>query len=171
MTLSPGDVQLYYSLWMPLLDYVNKEYHVSSKQTTFTSPQDSAPKEVKKVADRLWEDADSIIDEYLKEKNTLPDEHREIIRGWKRRIRGKFLLERHLKKGSIFISTEDHEVYQVSGIKTSWEETLAGMNAPLFIEVTLIPFKGLIIYDGIALPYVNVSMGGGLKRRYKDIYW
>lgn len=32
------------------------------------------------------------------------------------------MLERHLKKGSVFISTDTQEVYMVSGIITSWEE-------------------------------------------------
>ena len=74
--------------------------------------------DVKEIANRLWEDV-SIIDEYLKECENLPEEHKEIVRSWKRRIKGKFMMERHLKKGTIFISMENEEVYQVSGIPTA----------------------------------------------------
>ena len=31
MTLSQEDGQLYYRLWLPLLDFVNRKYRVSSK--------------------------------------------------------------------------------------------------------------------------------------------
>jgi hypothetical protein len=31
MTLSQEDGQLYYRLWMPLLDYVNGEYRINQK--------------------------------------------------------------------------------------------------------------------------------------------
>ena len=61
------------------------------------------PEEVKKVANTLWSD-ETIIDEYLKEREELPEEHKGIIRSWKRRIQGEFLMERHLKKGTILIS-------------------------------------------------------------------
>ncbi len=46
----------------------------------------------------------------------MPDEHRKIIESWKRCIRGRFIIERHLKSGSILISMEDEKVYQVGGI-------------------------------------------------------
>ena len=68
------------------------------------------PAEVKEVANKLWSEVE-IIDRYIKENPELQEEHKEIIQGWKRRIQGKFIMERHLKKGTIFISMEDEQVY------------------------------------------------------------
>ena len=168
MTLSQEDGQLYYSLWLPLLDYVNGKYQVSSQLKNIAAAQVLDPEEVKKVANMLWSD-ETIIDEYLKGNDDLPEEHKEIIQSWKRRIQGKFMMERHLKKGTIFISLENEEVYQVSGIISSWEEMFYGAPMPLVLEATFMPFRDVIISDGLVMPF-NILVGGGMKRVFKDLY-
>ena len=168
MTLSQEDGQLYYKLWMPLLDYVNKKYRVNRKLKSMATAKSLDPVEVKKVANRLWDDV-TIIDDYLRENEKLPEDHKEIVRSWKRRIQGQFLMERHLKKGTIFISMEDEEVYQVRGIISSWEEMFYGAPMPLLLEATFMPFRDVIISYGLVIPY-NVIVGGGMKRVFKDIY-
>lgn len=168
MILSQEDGQLYYKLWLPLLDYVNSKYRVKRKLKNIASAKYLNPSDVKKVANKLWSDV-TIIDDYLNENANLSNEHREIIHSWKRRIQGEFLMERHLKKGTIFISMENDEVYQVSGIISSWEEMFYGAPMPLALEATFMPFRDVIISDGLVMPY-NVLLGPNLKQSYKDIY-
>ena len=168
MTLSQEDGQLYYKLWLPLLDYVNKKYRINSKMKSIATAKSLNPADVKEVANKLWSEV-TVIDDYLKENEDLSEEHKEIVRSWKRRIQGKFLMERHLKKGTIFISMENEEVYQVSGIISSWEELFFGAPMPLMMEATFIPFRDVIISDGLVLPY-NILIGGGMKRMFKDVY-
>ena len=81
-----------------------------------------------------------------------------LFRSWKRQIRGKFVLERHLKKGSVFISMDDEQVYQVSGIVSSWKEMLYFTPVPVLLEAVLIPFRDVIISDGLVIPY-KVEIG------------
>lgn len=171
MTLSLEDGQLYYRLWMPLLDYVNEKTKVNPKlkNMAVAGPSSLDPNEVKVVADKLWEDV-SVIDEYLLSAGRdLPNEHKEIVRSWKRRIRGHFLMERHLKKGTIFISMDTEEVYQVVGIISEWEDMFYGASLPVILRATFMPFKDVIISDGllIALP---LQIGTNMKREFKDIY-
>ena len=90
MTLSQEDGQLYYKLWLPLLDYVNKKYRVNRKLKSIATAKELDPAEVKKVANKLWSDV-AIIDDYLKENNDLPEDHRKIIQSWKRRVQGRFM--------------------------------------------------------------------------------
>lgn len=168
MTLTQEDGQLYYKLWLPLLDFVNKKYRINSKMKSIAMAKSLDPVDVKEVADKLWSDV-TIIDDYMKENEDLPEDHKEIIRGWKRRIQGQFLMERHLKKGTIFISMENEEVYQVSGIISSWEEMFFGAPMPLMLEATFMPFRDVIISDGLVMPY-NILVGGGMKRILKEVY-
>ena len=168
MTLSREDGQLYYKLWLPMLDFVNRKYRINRKLKSIATAKELDPADVKKIANKLWSDV-TIIDDYLNENSDLPDDHREIIRSWKRRIQGKFMMERHLKKGTIFISLEDEEVYQVSGIISSWEEMFFGAPMPLMLEATFMPFRDVIISDGLVMPY-NILVGGGMKRMFKDLY-
>ena len=168
MILSAEDGKLYYELWLPLLDFVNKKYGVNKKLKKIAGAKSLNPTEVKEVADKLWDDV-SVIDEYLLECKIMPEEHREIIASWKRCVRGRFMMERHLKKGSILISMENEKVYQVCGIKSSFEEMFYYAPLPLMIEATLMPFRDMIITDGLIMPY-NILIGGNMARTFKDIY-
>lgn len=69
---------------------------------------------VRIISGKLWEDT-FVIDEYIsKNKQNMSEEHISIVRGWKRVVHGKFVVERHLKNGSILISCdEDGSVYRV----------------------------------------------------------
>lgn len=169
MTLSETDAKVYYKLWFPLLEYVNKKRRINSLKGLATSSS-LDPAKVKEIAQSMWDDV-SIIDEYLADKaaKDLSEEEREIVSGWKRCVQGRFIMERHLKKGTIFVSMETEEVYQVSGIISSWEDMFYGAPMPFMVDATFIPFKDVIISDGIVIPY-NVILGNGIRSRYKDIY-
>ena len=78
MTLSQEDGQLYYKLWLPLLDYVNKKYRINSKMKSIATAKSLNPADVKEVANKLWSEV-TIIDDYLKENEGLPEEHKEIV--------------------------------------------------------------------------------------------
>lgn len=169
MILSTEDGHLFYRLWLPLLDYVNKKYRVSKKQWPMTGAKSLDPADTKQIADRLWDDV-SVIDDYLAEHgDALSEEHKEIIRSWKRRVRGKFIMERHLNKGSIFISMENQEVYQVSGIVSSWGEMFRYAPMPLILEATFIPFKNVIISDGLIASH-NITIGENIAKLLSKTY-
>ena len=166
MKLNHEDAKLFYQLWLPLLNYVNNNYHILVDEIDFTSgkidPQDAA-----EVAHFLWERT-GIIDDYL-EQTDLSEEHTEILKSWKRCVSGKFIIERHLKKGSVFISTDDNSVYMVSGIIDSWEEMLRNAPIPTLLDATLLPFKNVIISDGL-VSVVPIMFGSNSRADFKEIY-
>lgn len=169
MTLSAEDGQLYYKLWLRLLEYVNDKFHIVSNIQNMSDAKTLNPNDVKKIADKMWDNV-SLIDMYLSEcASDIQPEHRDIIRSWKRRIRGRFLLERHLKSGSIFISLDDEQVYLVSGIISSWKEMFSYAPMPLIIEAVFMPFKDVIISDGLVMPY-NLYVGRNMASDFKDLY-
>lgn len=169
MILSEKDGKLFYELWLPLLDYVNEKYKVNKKLRNMADARTLNPEEVKEIADVLWNHVD-IIDQYLDECATeMPDDHRQIISGWKYCLQGKFVLERNLKKGSILISGEDEKVYQVQGIISSFEEMFPSASLPVLMDATLIPFRDVIITDGLFMAY-PVMIGSNMKKQFKEIY-
>ena len=168
MKLSEENGKRFYDLWLPLLDYVNEKRGIKSKLRDIRLEDHLNPNEVKAVSDVLWADAE-IIDEYLKDVKNIPDSDRELIRGWKRCITGRFIIERILKKGAMLISVENEEVYQVSGIISTWDEMFGYARLPLMIQATLIPFEDVIISDGLIQTY-NIIIGGNMTRSFKDVY-
>jgi hypothetical protein len=95
--------------------------------------------------------------------------HREIIAGWNRFVSSEFILEQHLKRGSVFISLEDEQVYMVGGIFSSGEEMIPQADLPTLLRATLIPFRDKIIYDSF-VTCINVILGRGYAEAFKNIY-
>ena len=168
MTLSEEDGKLYYELWLPLMDYVNDKYKVRKELGKMKGADSLTPEAVHTVSDKLCENI-AVIDEYLQEHQELPEEHKNIIAGWKRFRRGRFIMERHLKGGTMMISMEDENVYQVVGIITSIDEMFYYAPMPLMVEATLMPYRNVIITDGLIMPY-NLMIGGNMTKTFRDVY-
>lgn len=123
------------------------------------------PCDAKAAADYLWAHT-AVLEEYLAAAE-LPEEYAQIVAGWKRCMPGRYILERHLKKGSVFLSAEDGTVYMVKGLCSTWEEMLG--EAPVLLDAVLIPFRDSIISDGLVVPY-RIYFGKGARADFKDAY-
>ena len=165
MRLEQSDAELFYRLWIPLLDFVNSKYHVCPETETIDQRQGVDARDAKAIADYLWSHT-GVIEEYLAVAE-LPNEHAQIVAGWKQRKPGRHILERHLKKGSVFISVEDGAVYMVKGLFSTWAEMLG--ESPVLLDAVLIPFRGSIISDGLVVPY-RICFGKGAREGFKEEY-
>lgn len=165
MLLEQQDAELFYQLWIPLLNFVNQKYEICPQLGTFDRGHNFDISAAKKIAGYLWAHTE-IIDEYLSETN-LPEEQAQIITGWKRCRSGKYIVERHLKKGSVFISEEEQKVYMVKGLFSTWEEMLG--KGPVLLDAVLLPFRDSIITDGLMIAY-PVHFGSGIRESFKEIY-
>lgn len=97
MNLSKEDSDMFYEIWIPLLDFANKRYKVMDAPNGIVPGQKLDTTECKKIANKIWDDV-SILDDFLQAMPDMPKEQQDIVRGWKRRVKDKFMIERHLKK-------------------------------------------------------------------------
>lgn len=167
MKLKPDDAALFFRLFFPLLDYVNEKYKVEPGLGRIAAPGKVDLRKAFNVAQFLWKRL-PLLDEYLQVFD-IPDEYRGIVLKWKRRISGTFIIERHLKKGSVFILTDDASVYMVNGIYSDWNEMLQGASLPIMVKATLIPFGNVIISDGL-VSTSNVYFGRNHASEFRKIY-
>ena len=165
MRLEQSDAEVFFRLWFPLLDFVNSKYHVCPETEKIDQTTGVDACDAKAIADYLWSHP-GVIEEYL-EVSKLPDEYAQVVAGWKRCKPGRYILERHLKKGSAFISAEDGTVYMVKGLFSTWAEMLG--EAPVLLDAVLIPFRGSIISDGLVVPY-RICFGKGATEDFKAVY-
>ena len=167
MTVSQEDVGLFFKLWLPLLRYGSEalDLHAGRLLKPSGSFNYAAANE---VAEAIWSDV-SVIDDYLSWKTDLTEAERNIVLGWKRTVHGYFAVERHLRGGSIFISLEDNRVYLVKGLASTWQELCEGWPMPVIMTATLLPFKGVIISDGL-FALSGVTVGPNYRQGFKDTY-
>ncbi len=169
MVLTDEEAEQFYDLWISLLDFVNQKYKLIKELYGMTSPKGLPLKSVAFISSKLWEDKD-IIDEFvLSGFKKMDEEEIAIVSSWKRAIHGKFIVDRHLRKGSVLISVDNNEVYVVKGIYSSWKEILGGYPMPQIVEATLMPFRDVIIHDGIVAPY-GVCLGRNMSEQSKQTY-
>ena len=169
MKLNEKEAKLFYDIMFPLLDYINDKLHINpyiSDTGKLAKADCLNPAEVKEIMTALWDDV-SIIDEYVS-NHELSNEEKEIILGWKKAVTSRFVIERHLKKGTILIDVDNQKVCLVQGIYSSWDEMLP-LPLPIMVHTTLIPFKGKIISDGLPGLY-QISFGNGMKQNFRNAY-
>ena len=166
--LSAEDADLFFELFLSLINFTNRKRNIDDTLGVVEAPKQLPPKAGMKIADVLWSNT-GLIDEYVAEHTTSTStEHLEILMSWKSCIRGRFFLERHLKSGSILIDSKDN-VYRVTGITTSFEEMFIGCKLPIIITATLLPFKNVIITDGLLTSDTTI-FGTGYREALKVIY-
>ena len=165
MKLEQSDAELFYRLWFPLLDFVNRKYRVCPETEWIDKRHGVDADAAKEIADYVWSHT-GVIEEYLAGAE-LTKEHAQIVTGWKQCKPGRYILERHLKKGSAFISVEDGTVYMVKGLVSTWEEMLG--DSPVLLDAVLIPFRNSIISDGLVVPY-RIRFGKSAVEDFKEVY-
>jgi len=166
MILAEEDAALFYRAWGALLTWVNDRRKVVAPFPRPTPGNPIDPKLATQIRDVVWAD-ESLREQFLADGPTdLGPAERELVASWKHRVRSQFVIERHLQRHSIFMSDA---VYGVRGIYTPLEVMFP--DVPMFVQAVLIPFRDVIITDGLLQSYpVQISFGGGARRSFREQY-
>jgi hypothetical protein len=168
MNLSPEETKLYYKLMWSLQYYIKLQGGLLNEITTLEEYTNLPSEKKFKVRSMLW-DNPKLIDAYLQENpEGFSSAELEIVRKWKSFVKGSFYILRHLKKYSIFMGN-NNQVYAVVGLLSPLEDVVPSYSLPLMVDAVLLPFKGLIIYDGMFNTY-NIMIGGGIRTRLNHTY-
>ncbi len=169
MLLSPQDVALFFKLHRTFMFFVNQQLKVIS---SISIPEEFAalsPENRLKVRSAFLSHTDllrSFVDENPAQ---LLDDELGIVRSWQHQIHGKFYVFRELKKHTVFLSLEKQPVaYGVVALSQPFEE-LIGPYLPVLTETVLLPFKDVIVYDGLMNSF-NISFGGGIRRSLNESF-
>ncbi|GMO56004.1 MAG: hypothetical protein Ta2A_01060 [Treponemataceae bacterium] len=167
MKLSDAEREQFFGIWARLLAYVNDMHHVSPKFGHPKNMETTAQEVSTPIRNKLWED-DSIIDAYIASSPRMSDEEATILRLWKNRVEGKFVILRHLKNYTVFFDM-DSRIFGVRGLRHPLDAFYPDKILPILVEAVLLPFKGKIIYDTLLTVY-NIRIGGGLRKVFNDDY-
>ena len=134
MTLSQEDGKLYYKLWMPLLDFVNRTYGTNKKLKNMAEAKNLDPAEVKEVADGLYDQLQKAgVEVIYDDRNVRPGEmfaDADLL-GVPIRV---VVSPRNLKNGCIEISTRDKSVKEMIALEDAFAY-VTDLKAKLFAEI------------------------------------
>jgi hypothetical protein len=167
MQLIPDQVERFYSIWKPLLVFVNDRLGLIPNFGSGDELDPWNPRDAVKVRDALWAD-DSLLRAFIaKNPAGLKPEDLALVASWQHRVAGTFYILRCLKKHAIFIAEKESTVYGVLALASSFDEILPFL--PCYVKAVLLPFEDKIIYDSLMAPY-NIRFGKGIRTRLEDTY-
>ncbi len=169
MILPPKDAELFYKLMLGVQYYINlKTGTLKNVKSVDEFGRLSAEKRAK-VRDLMWKRPEMMDDYIQANPDSFSDNELNILPNWRSHfLKGTFYIFRHLKKGTIFIGDKD-KVYSVVGLMTPFEELVPAYALPQMVEAVLLPFQGMIIYDGLFSSYPLV-IGRNIQANLNHVY-
>jgi len=168
MLLPPHELELFFKLHRTLMFFVNQRLQVIPNKVATPAEFAALSPELRvKVRDALNANLD-LIESFVDENpDHCSDDELDIVRSWRHLVTGKFYVFRELKKYTVFLSTTSPAIaYGVLALSQPFED-LIGPYLPVLTQTVLLPFKGVIVYDGLVSSY-NISFGAGIRRNLNE---
>lgn len=175
MMLSRENADLFFKLYNQLLCYANGKLGVIPEDV-FSSPADVPGMDLNKLGklrDAMFADKEIVLSYAEANPYSLDENELAIVRLWQHFVAGSFYLFRYLKKYAVFLNDDDGEeepamAYGVMGLSSTFDEML-GPYVPVLLRTVLLPFRDVIVCDGLIAPY-PISFGGGIKASLNQAY-
>ncbi len=170
MRLSVDDAQLFFRLHRVLMLFVNQRLRVIDDKVATPDAYAALSPTTRFKVHKAFLKRLELIDAFATENPFGFNENDlEIVRSWKHLVAGNFYAFRQLQDHMVFLSlTKPVTAYGVVYLFDPFED-LIGTNLPRMVEITLLPFQGRIIYDGILEGY-NITFGSGIRRSMNASY-
>ena len=167
MLLSPDEANLFFKLHRSLMCFVNKRLQVVPEIDTPDQFSALPPETRLKVRDAFVGKPDLIESFVDGNPDLLSEDELDIVRLWRHFVTGRFYVFRELKKYTVFLSTTSPAIaYGVLALSQPFEDMI-GPCLPVLTQTVLLPFKNMIVYDGLMSSY-NISFGPGIRRNLNE---
>lgn len=159
MVLNDEQNDRFFDTMDALLYYVNDRFRVVEDfELSGASPLDDVKSSL--VARCLWDNV-QIIDDFVRDyEYRLPNDCLDLARSWKCALPGFYTLVRYQSGRALLMS--EAGVFSVCGITYELEHEIGP--APAFVEMVLLPFEDLIVYDGFLQAYDTDRSAAELQR-------
>ena len=153
--LSVADTDLFYKTYFAILEYTNNYYHVN--KIKLYKQKGLNPRNLVPIIEKFIANKEMLVEKFIKENPyKFNQEELNVVHDYKKGVAGLFMIVKYEKDYTIIISME--KAYMVKGLTCPMDEIVPYNELPYPAMMTLLPFKGMIIYDGILAGY-----GDGIK--------
>jgi hypothetical protein len=170
MKIAPDAAWDFINLYHALLYYAGQVREILPAEMTYANFVAEPLATKARCRDPIYEPK-PLFDDFLEDRgDALTQKQQKMVREWKRFVRGDFVVLRHLKKHTIFLSTTGPmKAYAVLSLTTDLPEMIPNDVLPVYVETVLLPYQGVIVYDGIVLGG-NILIGPNMTREMKEDY-
>ena len=169
MTLDRQEYLEFLEVHLGLLYFVGQHENIISADTNFSEFRKRGFQTKMRCRDKFNENIE-LLDEYFKTCfDSLTIDQIRILDGFKKKIESDFIIFRCFAKHAIFIDTADYKLYAVKALSESFDKFFPEF--PVLCNMTIIPFKDKIIYDGFIKSkgiYFGKNMTMEMSTMYKQ---
>ncbi len=167
MLLSPDEADLFFKLHRSLMCFVNKRLQVVPEIDTPDQFSALPPETRLTVRDAFVVKPDLIESFVDGNPDLLSEDELDTVGSWRHFVTGRFYVFRELKKYTVFLSpTSPAIAYGVLARSQPFEDLICPC-LPVLTQTVLLPFKNMIVYDGLMSSY-NISFGPGIRRNLNE---
>lgn len=159
------DAFLFFKIFFGLLEYTNNKYHLQPKLKRIYEQTNLPPELVVPIRDYLFEHLE-IIDEFIK-KNPyhFNIEELQLVHNFKYSLSDTFIIMEYDNDFAYLLGRNGN--FAVKGLHNTIEEVIPKSALPYVSPMNLIPFKDVIIYDGI-FATAAIGISNNIKKILKD---
>jgi hypothetical protein len=168
MKLPITQINRFYDLWLPLLDFTNQRLRVFSKKQMDCIQEFEDPQSENQLRDALWNN-DWILEEFISQNPAkYSPEDLATVSEWRNFKYGDFTLIKVVYGLGIFVSHEEpHEYYSVYPLYSDFKELLSDI--PMLVRTAIIPYGNVLVYDGSLASYA-IHFGQGIRKMLENGY-
>lgn len=169
MLIPRPDGELFFRLYGTLMHWVNDRLRIVPDDFTPETFPRIAP-ESRVAIRKAFLGRPDLLDTFVNENPChLTAEELDIVNSWRHGVSGRFFVYRYMSRYTVFLNDKDPPTaYAVLGLSQTIE-SLVGPHLPVMVETLLLPFRDMIIYDGVVHTF-NITFGGGIRRSLNESY-
>lgn len=160
------DSRLFLKLYYAVLDFTNDRYKIKPNYNVFNSNYNIS--DLSLIVETFWIYKEIIIEEFCYiNPFKLQDFELELVLDFKKSVRDVFIIMEYFENYAAFMSLDN--VYMVKGIKRNICEIFFYNDLPVGVYATILPFKGKLVFDGIALQ-LQINMNLNFYNMLDNVY-
>lgn len=165
--LSRKDAKLFYKIYFALLEFTNNRYKINNHLKIYNKTGIN-PFEIKDIVEKFWENKEVVVLEFcLANPYKFTKEELQITSEFKKGIRDRFVIVKYDIDYTNFM--KDGKIYMVKGLNDNIDNVISYKDLPHIATTSIIPFKGVLTYDGMLLS-MGIKMGNNFDKVIEEEY-
>ena len=165
--LSKQDAKLFYKIYFALLEFTNNKYKINQKLKIYNK-LGLNPYDLKDIIEKFWENKDAIISEFcLANPYKFNKEELNVVSEFKKGFRDIVIIAKYELEYTAVMNKD--KTFMIKGINDNIDNIVSYQDLPQPVITSIIPFKNVLIYDGL-LMQLGIKMGNGFEKTIEEEY-
>lgn len=163
--LSKKDAKLFYKIYFALIEFTNNKYNIKPKFKLYKKTGIN-PYDITEIIDTFWKNKETVVLEFcLSNPYKFNTEELKITSEFKKGIYDLFIICKFYEEYTALMN--ETNTYMIKGINDNLDNIISYKDLPIPTFTAVIPFKNVLIYDGI-LRNMPINFGNSFGKTMEN---